>query len=89
MAWTIEFTPKAAKALAKMDKTTAQRVLTFLKNRVAPAPRRLGKPLSGPHGEFWRHRVGDYRILSKLEDNRLVVLVVQVGHRSTIYKRIE
>ena len=85
MAWKIEFAPRAAKAVTKMDKTTAQRIITFLKNRVAPAPRRLGKTLSGPHGEFWRHRVGDYRILSKLEDNRLFVLVVKAGHRSTVY----
>jgi mRNA interferase RelE/StbE len=50
------------------------------------APRRLGKALRGDRGEFWSYRVGDYRIISLIEDNRLVVVVVSIGHRREAYR---
>ena len=86
MAWKIEFTPKAAKALAKLDKTVAARIARFLRDRAAVDPRGYGKALSGPLGEFWRYRVGEYRILARIEDGELLVLVVLVGHRSRTYR---
>ena len=85
MAWRIEYTPKSAKALSKLDKATAARIVNFMLDRPAQSPRSLGKPLAGPFAGFWRYRVGDYRILARIEDDRLVVLVVKVGHRRGIY----
>ena len=85
MAWKIEFTPAAEKDLAKMGKEEAREIHRFLKDRVAPDPKAFGKNLKGQLREFWRWRVGDYRILAKIEDDRLLVLVVQLGHRSKIY----
>ncbi|WP_027186523.1 type II toxin-antitoxin system RelE family toxin [Desulfovibrio inopinatus] len=87
MAWEIKFTPKAEKALSKIDKKTANRIIKFLLERTTTEPRNLGKCLSGPLGDFWRYRVGDYRILAKIEDDQLIILVVEVGHRSEVYKR--
>jgi mRNA-degrading endonuclease RelE of RelBE toxin-antitoxin system len=49
-------------------------------------PRRLGQPLTGDRHGFWRYRVGDYRIVAAIEDDRLVVLVVTVGHRREVYR---
>ena len=49
-------------------------------------PRQLGKPLRGDKGEFWSYRVGDYRIISLIEDRRLVVVFVSVGHRGHVYR---
>jgi len=49
-------------------------------------PRQIGERLQGPLGEFWRYRVGDYRIICSLEHDRLVVLVLRIGHRREIYK---
>lgn len=49
-------------------------------------PRQRGKALSGPLSGFWRYRVGDHRVLCRLDGNVLVVLVVDVGHRSEIYE---
>lgn len=74
--------------LAKLGKDTALRLIQFMDDRVASAddPRKFGKALSGTLRDFWRYRVGDYRILVKIEDENLVVLVVQVGHRSRIYE---
>jgi mRNA interferase RelE/StbE len=50
-------------------------------------PRSIGEGLHGSRlGEFWKYRVGDYRLISKIEDDRLVVLVLRVGHRREIYR---
>ena len=88
MAWTIELTSTATRQLAKLDKAAAQRIRTFLQQRIAPAenPRTLGQRLHGKLEEFWKYRVGDYRIITRIEDDRLVVLVIQIGHRREIYR---
>ena len=85
MAWKIEFTPVAEKELARLGKEEARRITRFLWERVAPDPKATGGQLKGNLREFWRWRLGDYRILAKIEDDRLLVLVVQIGHRKTIY----
>ena len=88
LAWKIEFTPEAEKQLERLDKQVAKRITRFLKERVAVLedPRALGEPLKGRLREFWRYRVGDYRILCHIEKGRLLVLVVRVGHRRDVYK---
>ncbi len=85
MAWQISFTPAAQKQLGKIDRQDAKRIMAFLKLRVLPDPKGLGGSLKGQLHEFWRWRVGPYRILAKIEDDQLLVLVVSVGHRSKIY----
>jgi len=89
LVWKIELTSTATRQLAKLDKAVAQRIRRFLQQRIAPLenPRILGQKLHGKTlGEFWKYRVGDYRIVAKIEDARLVVLVIQIGHRSEIYR---
>lgn len=89
MAWTIEFEEAAKKDLAKLDKTMAKRVTSFLRERVLPLndPRAIGEALKGPKlGEFWKYRVGDYRIICAIEDCKLLVLVVRIGNRREIYR---
>ena len=64
-------------------------ILKFLHQRVAKLddPRSIGKALHGSRlGEFWKYRVGDYRLICKIEDDRLIVLVLRVGHRKEIYR---
>jgi mRNA interferase RelE/StbE len=86
--WTIEFDPAARKELDGLDKPIA-RVSKFLYERVAKLddPRQIGEPLKGTLSEFWKYRVGDYRLICSLEHDRLVVLVLRVGHRGQIYSR--
>ncbi|PND66214.1 type II toxin-antitoxin system RelE family toxin, partial [Escherichia coli] len=70
MAWRIEFDPAAAKELGKLDPQAARRILKFLHERVANLddPRSIGEALKGSRlGEFWKYRVGDYRIISHIE----------------------
>lgn len=89
MAWTIRLTDTARKQLAKLDPQIAQRVSKFLRVRLADAqdPRSLGRALRGKeHGEYWRYRVGDYRILCEIRDAELVILTLAVGHRREIYR---
>ncbi|HBF29470.1 type II toxin-antitoxin system RelE/ParE family toxin [Rhizobium sp.] len=89
MAWTIEYLQSVQKIVKKLDPQTRQRLRDFLESRLAEAadPRLLGKALKGSLlGSYWRYRVGDYRIICDIQDQRLVVLVVDIGHRSEIYR---
>jgi len=87
-AWTIEITATAQKQIRKLDRQVARQIYRFLRERVATAddPRRMGKRLIAPGKEVWRYRIGDYRILCDISDERLVVLVVKVGHRREVYR---
>ncbi|MFC0339146.1 mRNA interferase RelE/StbE [Kushneria avicenniae] len=88
MAWQIELTGDARKQLQKMGHTDAKRIRDYLRERLQPLedPRQLGKPLKGNMGELWRYRVGDYRLIASLEDDRVCILIVRIGHRREIYR---
>ena len=89
MAWKIEISVQVHRELSKLDPQQSKRILKFLHERLAPLqnPRSLGQALQGSKlGEFWKYRVGDYRLIGKIEDDRLVVLVLRVGHRREIYR---
>jgi mRNA interferase RelE/StbE len=89
MAWKIELDRKAIKDLDRLDPQVARRILHFLHERVAPLEdaRSLGEALKGSElGEFWKYRVGDYRIIAHIEDNLLRILVIRIGNRHEIYR---
>lgn len=88
MAWRIELTDSARKQLGKLDKTTANRITAFLRERLVPIddPRSLGKALTGPLGTYWRYRVADFRIICDIQDDALCVLVVRIGNRREVYR---
>lgn len=90
MAWLVEFGDKARKDLAKLDKQIAKRIITFLRERVMPLddPRSIGEALKGSKlGSFWKYRVGDYRIITSIEDGSLTILVVKIGNRREVYRK--
>lgn len=90
MAWRIEFEDVAMKELAKLDKPVARRIVAFLRERVAVLddPRSIGEALKGSRlGEFWKYRVGDYRIITNIEDGVMRILVLKVGNRREVYKK--
>ncbi|MGA8765170.1 MAG: type II toxin-antitoxin system RelE/ParE family toxin [Candidatus Sulfotelmatobacter sp.] len=88
MAWQIEFDPDARRELEKLDKPISDRILKFLHEGVTTLddPRRIGEHLNGPLRKCWKYRVGDYRLICSIKDDRPVVIIVRVGHRREIYK---
>ncbi|WP_309616388.1 type II toxin-antitoxin system RelE/ParE family toxin [Salinibacterium sp.] len=88
MSYTIRFTPKAAKQVTKLDSAAAKRIRGFLEQKLAQLddPRRLGRKLVNE--EFWRYRVGDYRILTAIDDDQILILIVEVAHRREVYNKL-
>ena len=89
MAWRIEFDRAAERELGKLDPQVAKRILLFLHERVANLddPRSIGEALKGSRlGDFWKYRVGDYRLISSIEDGALRILVVKIGNRREVYR---
>ena len=89
MAWRVEIDRAAVRELGRLDRQAARRILAFLHGRVASLddPRSIGAALKGSRlGEFWKYRVGDYRIITRIEDSALRVLVVRVARRDRVYR---
>ena len=94
MAWRIEFDAGALKDLRGLDRQIARRITQFLRERLGPMddPRGLGAALRGPRSgseatPLWRYRVGDWRIVVRIEDEFLRVLVLRIAHRREVYRR--
>lgn len=90
MAWNVDLSPEVDRQLDRLDPQIAHRILKFLYERVAPLedPRSIGDALHGSKlGEFWKYRVGDYRLICSIEDKLVLILVVRVGHRREVYER--
>lgn len=88
VAWRIEYLRSAQKSVERLDPQIRQRIRDYLWKRVATLdnPRSIGKPLKGPLATFWAYRAGDYRIICDVQDERLVILVVTIGHRGDVYR---
>lgn len=89
MEWSIEFGSRAQRQFEKLDQQVARRILRFLLERVASLedPRSIGEALAGPKlGDYWKYRVGDYRVVVLIEDEKIRILVVTVGHRRQVYR---
>ena len=83
----IIFSDKAKKEFLKLDKAIQKQIKNFLtKLSNIDDPKSRGKALVGNLADFWRYRVGNYRLLCRIIENELVIVVVEVGHRSEIYK---
>ncbi|HZP19249.1 MAG TPA: type II toxin-antitoxin system RelE/ParE family toxin [Bauldia sp.] len=85
--WQVEFDASAARDLRKLGHPAQLAILKYLRTRIAVAddPRRFGKALPDDPKGLWRYRVGDYRIVAKIEDGRFLVLVLTVGRRREVY----
>lgn len=88
MIYKVVYSEKALKQISKLDKNTVRIIINYMDNvSNLQEPRSKGKALSGNLRGFWRYRVGKYRILTQVEDDKLTVFVVDVGHRSEIYQK--
>jgi len=88
MAWRIEYTSVAVKNLSNLDPQAAKRILRFIDERILPSsdPRSLGEALHGVLGDLWKYRVGSHRIIARIEDRRLVILILRIGARRDVYR---
>lgn len=87
MTWQIEFDESAEKELSKLDRKAQKDIWDFLRKRIAARenPRDFGEALRKNLSGLWKYRVGNYRVIAEIQDQRLIVLVVRVGHRSRVY----
>lgn len=85
--YSVDYTPQAYKALKKLDRSTRTLLLKWIeKNLVGCAnPRQHGKALTANRSGQWRYRVGDYRLIAEIEDDKIIILILAVGHRREIY----
>ena len=85
--WQVEYDDHAIKQMKKLDRQAQADIFRYMRERIATDadPRRFGKALHSDLKGLWRYRVYDYRILCRIEDGRLVVLVVNVDHRRDVY----
>jgi mRNA interferase RelE/StbE len=90
MAWKVEFESSAVRELGKIDPQIVRRILAFLHERVEKLddPRSIGEALKGSKlGDFWKYRVGDYRIIASIQDETVSILVVRIGNRREVYRK--
>lgn len=87
MNWEVDLSPDAVKWLRKADPQNARRIRDALRAiTTLDSPRNRGKALTGSLSGLWRYRIGDYRVVCDLQDTRLVILVIEIDHRSSIYE---
>ena len=87
MSFRIVFSEKALKQLKKLDRSTASLITGLLRKNIEGCsnPRQHGKGLTADRSGQWRYRVGNYRIIVDINDEKVLVLVLEIGHRKNIY----
>ncbi len=87
MKYTVEFSKRALKDLKKMDRFTASLILGWIRKNLdhCENPRIHGKGLTANHSKEWRYRVGDYRLIAEIQDEKILILILNVGHRRDVY----
>lgn len=83
----VEISRAASRKIKKLDREVQRLILSYINRNLhnSEDPRAAGKALKGPLKGLWRYRIGSYRLLAEIEDEELLVIAVDVGHRSEIY----
>ena len=87
MRYKLVFSERAKRQLKKLDKKIASLIIGWLEKNVdgCENPRLHGKGLTGNKSGEWRYRIGNYRVICKIEDKEIIVIVLEIGHRKEIY----
>ena len=90
MRYSVDYTKKAEKQINKLDLPVQKRIYAWIdKNLVGcEDPTAYGKPLTTSLKGYWSYRVGDYRIIADIQDDKILILITEVGHRREIYKEV-
>ncbi len=88
MMWTVVFEEEAKCDLKKLGVAERLRISIAIGERIAARenPRLIGEALSGRFKGLWKYRVGDYRIIAKIEDQTIIIYIIAIGHRSEVYR---
>jgi len=91
LTWIIKFIPKIKRELKKLDKKDSKNILDFLENEVLllEDPRTIAIKLKKNLKEFYKFRVGNFRIIADIQDNQLLILVVRIANRKDVYKKFK
>jgi mRNA interferase RelE/StbE len=86
--WRIEIARTAARQITKIDHQAQKSILKFMRERLSYAdnPRQWGRALQGEKRGLWRYRVGDYRLICDIQDEKITILVLELGHRKDVYR---
>lgn len=89
MNYRVKFAEAAGRELKKLDRYTAAMIMGWVRKNLEGCtdPRQHGKGLAANRSGAWRYRVGDYRLPAEIKDDRILILILKIGHRSEIYKR--
>lgn len=84
----VRFEKRAQKALKKMDPYQANMIMAWIKKHLVGTtnPRIHGKGLKRDRSGEWRYRIGDYRLIAHIDDEKVIILILELGHRRDIYK---
>ena len=86
-SWKAEFTTEARRQFERLDRPVQRRIQAYLNEKVlAGDPRHFGRAIRGDLSGLWRYRIGDFRLIAKLEDAIVTVIIIKTGHRSVIYE---
>ncbi len=87
MAWRVEFEADADREMQRLGEVVSARIARYLRTRLATSedPRRFGQPLRADLHGYWRYRVGDYRLIARIIEDRVLVMIVRIGHRRDVY----
>lgn len=89
-AWSIEFSPEGEKEWDKLDSLIQKKIINFLFKRFQTGedPKLFAKPLTGNLKNFWRYRIGDYRLICEFREQELIMFITRVAHRREVYKNV-
>ena len=88
MIYELKYEARAVKQIKKLDSASRKLIKSWIEKNLLNTdnPRHHGKGLTGSLSQYWRYRVGDYRILAEINDAEIIIIIVEVGHRRDIYK---
>jgi len=88
MSYSVKLSDNAIKSMKKLDEHTRKMIMAWIEKNLdgCDNPRAYGKALTGTFREYWRYRVGKYRLMAKIKDDVVEIVIANVGHRDKVYE---